>query len=199
MLLHIRILWDLLDSKSIPYDPPRHIIDSFSAKFGSKAQVEALDIQRAHPLVDAESVQLPTSVVEKTGSRIVANHSKVNTSILSYMKACIARFGFTLWRPDLRQNADSLYNSALRIIAIETFQQALVSNVYGLAFKINTVYAADVSLLIKIYNHFVFHYFAGRYRRDSKNPGSVVRMDKKSGPYKLRSDVGFLFGISASV
>lgn len=189
MLLHIRILWGLLDSTSIPFDPHPEVLASFSKRFSTETQLQALIVNQARPLINTNHILLPGAAILKKGSRIITNYGKIDENVLEYIKGCIARFGLSSWCPDLRQNPKSLYNSACRIIAIDTFQQALVAGAYSRAFTINTRYATNTEILIKTYDHCVFYFFAGRYRRDVRNPGSVVRADEKGTIYKNRQRV----------
>ena len=105
--------------------------------------------------------------------------------MLIFIQTYLSRSGLNCWCPDLRQSAYSLYNSACRIIAIDTFKQALVSHTY-LALAPNTSYASNMDVLVKLYDHFVFHYMRLRYRRDGRTPGSVTLQLQASPQYQGR-------------
>jgi hypothetical protein len=109
----------------------------------------------------------------------------VEEHILEYIQACLAKFGLICWCPDLRQSPYSLYNCACRIIALDTFKQALVSHAY-MHLKPNTAYASDMVLLTKLYNHFVYHFILSRYKTDLRNPGRVKAADTLSPQYRSR-------------
>src|SRR6266545_7199970 len=79
------------------------------------------------------------------------------------MQSRLATFGLTSWCPDLRQTPYSLYNSACHIIALDTFKQALVSHTYA-TLQPNLIYATDMNLLIKLYDHFVHYYMFTRLK-----------------------------------
>ncbi|KAF6759724.1 hypothetical protein DFP72DRAFT_806084, partial [Ephemerocybe angulata] len=186
--LHIRILWNLMDSSAIPFDPNPAILEEFARQFATEADLPNLTERQARPLVNPELVQiaLPPLADIKDGKKISVAYSKVDTGILQNIKGSMARFGLVSWSPDLRQNAHSMYNSACRNIAINTFQHALGVRAYSTAFEINHRFTNENELLVKIYNNFVHHYMASRYRREVKNPGSVARVDKKGPEYKRR-------------
>jgi hypothetical protein len=98
----------------------------------------------------------------------------------------------TSWGPDLRETAYSLYNSACRIIALDTFKQALVSHAYT-STQPNLKYVKDMALLIKIYDHIVHQYFYSCWHLDIQHPGSVAAEDETNPAYKARNCVSFIY------
>jgi hypothetical protein len=136
------------------------------------------------------------SVASNFSSRVASQVRQVEEHMLEYMQASLARFGLTTWCPDLRQTAYSLYNSACRIIALDTFKQALVAHTYA-HLQPNTAYVKDTSLLVKLYDHFVHHYMFMRYKKDKRNPGSVRAADDAGPQYRgrkrVRGKVCFLY------
>ncbi len=123
--------------------------------------------------------------------RIAGQARLIEEHMLGYIQACLSRFGMQHWCPDLCQSAYSLYNSACRIIAIDTFKQALISHTY-IHISLNTIYASNMDILIKLYDHFVFHYLLVRYRREARQPGSVQKELQSNPMYQGRIRVGFL-------
>ena len=98
----------------------------------------------------------------------------------------------TSWCPDLREMAHSLYNSACRIIALDTFKQALVSHAYaGVQPKLD--YVKDMQLLIKIYGHIIHQFFHSRWCRELQCPGSVAAADEASPAYRSRTRVSVVY------
>lgn len=112
----------------------------------------------------------------------------IEEHILEYIQACLAKFGLVVWCPDLNQTPYALYNSACRIIALDTFRQALVSHAYA-HLAPNLKYAKDMILLVKLYDHFVHHYLYSRYKKESRIPGSVLAADTASPQYRRRKRV----------
>ncbi len=123
--------------------------------------------------------------------RIAGQARLIEEHRLGYIQACLSRFGMQRWCPDLCQSAYSLYNSACRIIAIDTFKQALISHTY-IHISLNTIYTSNMDILIKLYDHFVFHYLLVRYRREARQPGSVQKELQSNPMYQGRIRVGFL-------
>lgn len=188
--LHIRIIWNLLNQDDIPYDPDPEVLRAFAERFGSEAELQELILNKNRPLtVNPDDVQLPNSVMEKNGSRIVSDYRKIDHSILQFIRQSMARVGMVRWGPDLRQSPNAHYNLLCRNLAINTFQQALTIGAYQAAFDLNERYLNDGALLIKLYNSIVHSFFKSRYQRQVTNPGSVARTLKKSPAYKQRDRV----------
>lgn len=185
MSLHLRILWSLLDAKAIPLNPPSELLADFHRRFSDSNENHLFVIQAAGPeLIPRHLIQVGTSMSSSTG-RIAEQARSVEQHMLSYIQLCLSRFGLRCWCPDLRQSAYSLYNAACRIIALDTFKQALVSHAY-LALAPNTIYASNTDVLVKLYDHFVYHYMRLRYRREGRVPGSVALQLQASPQYQGR-------------
>ena len=191
--LHIRILWKLLDAKAVPQDPPAELLRLFSAHFSSEAEL-FVSRDTGPELIPRHLVLVGTAMSTAKG-RIAAQARLVEEHMLDYIQACLSRFGLQRWCPDLRQSAYSLYNSACRIIAIDTFKQALISHAY-IHLSPNILYASNMDILIKLYDHFVFHYLLLRYRREGRQPGSVRKELQSNPQYQGRIRVGLLFCVS---
>lgn len=189
MSLHIRILWALLDGKAVPQDPPAELLRLFSSRFSSEA--ELIVSRDTGPEIIPRHLILVGTAMSAIKGRIASQARLVEEHMLGYIQACLSRFGLQRWCPDLRQSAYSLYNSACRIIAIDTFKQALVSHAY-IHLSPNTVYASNMDILIRLYDHFVFHYLLLRYRREGRQPGSVQKELRSNPQYQGRIRVGFL-------
>jgi len=195
MALHLRILWILLDSKDIPQDPPAQSLRIFSARFSTEAELftsRDSDVE----LIPRHLVQVGTSMSAASG-RIAAQARLVEEHMLSYIQACLSKFGLQRWCPDFRQSAYSLYNAACRIIALDTFKQALISHAY-LHLTPNTIYASNMDILIRLYDHFVFHYMLLRYRREGCKPGSVMQELQANPQYQARIRVSTLIDLSVT-
>ena len=185
LALHVRFLWGLLDPRDVPSNPLDKELRIFDARFSVHKNL--YDIPTGPPLVPLSLVKVGLSVSLASG-RIAAQAQMIEEHILEYMQACIARFGLTRWAPDLRQTPYSLYNAACRIIALDTFKQAVVAHTYD-HIGPNVAYVKDVPLLIKLYDHFVHYYLFNRYKKDSCNAGSVRVADEANPIYKNRARV----------
>ena len=190
MVLHLRILWGLLDSKEVPQNPPASLLAEFHQRFSDEGQLFATR-ETGSELIPRHLIQIGTLMSSANG-RQAGQARNVEQHMLSYIQACLARFGLVCWCPDLRQSAYSLYNSACRIIAMDTFKQALVSHTY-LALAPNTSYASNMIILVKLYDHFVYHYMRTYYRREGRVPGSVAAQLQASPQYQGRIRVRVFF------
>jgi hypothetical protein len=92
--------------------------------------------------------------------------------VLDYMVAYCTRFGITEWCPDLRDTPYSTYNSAMRMIGIDTFRHCLSAKAYE-CFGADPHHSQDMVTIIKFYDHFVHYVQHSRYLREKKRPGSV--------------------------
>ena len=189
MSLHVRILWALLDAKAVPQDPPAEIIRLFSTRFSTEADL--FSRRESGPELIPRHLVLVGTAMSAAKGRIAGQARLVEEHMLSYIQACLSRFGLQRWCPDLHQSAYSLYNSACRIIAIDTFKQALISHTY-IHLSPNTLYASNMDILIKLYDHFVFHFMLLRYRREARQPGSVQKELQSNPQYQGRIRVSFL-------
>ena len=187
MTLHIRILWGLLDPKEVPKTPPAEMLATFSERFSTEASI--YECREGPSLILPSLVQIGSSVSVTDHGQINAQVRQVEEHMLEYMQSCLARFGFVAWCPDLQLTPYSLYNAACRVIALDTFKQALVSHTYA-HLKPNTTYAKNMPFLIRLYDHIVHHYLYLRYKKDSRNPGSVRAADEAGPQYRGRVRVG---------
>ncbi|KAF6741356.1 hypothetical protein DFP72DRAFT_834259, partial [Ephemerocybe angulata] len=185
--LHIRILFRLLNGRSVPPTPPDLAITKFNDRFKSNADITHQTRSKT-VLVAVNEVRCAAFVANSPhrDSRIAKTVRKMKDSVILFIDTCLARYGLTEWCPDFRQSAHSLYNAAHRTIAIDTFQQAAVSHAYA-SLKPNLKYAEDMGWLMKLYDHIVHHFFYRRYVRNLRNPGSVAAEDEANSAYHNRS------------
>jgi hypothetical protein len=184
--LHIRLLWGLFDSKDIPKLPEEAVLTRFKEHFLTEASLE--NFQARRPIVPISLVKVTSTKLGRIGAQL----GLIEEHIISYIQGCLARFGMTSWCPDLRETAYSLYNSACRIIALDTFKQAVISHAYaGVQPKLD--YVKDMQLLMKIYDHIVHQFFYSRWRRDVQRPGSVAAADETNPAYKARNRVSVTY------
>ena len=159
-------------------DPSDQILATFASCFSTEASLYEC---REGPMHIAPTLVQIRSLVSITDhGQIATQILLVEEHILEYMQACLARFGLMLWCPDLHQTPYALYNVACRVIALDTFKQALVSHTYA-HLKLNMTYAWEMEWLIHLYDH---HYMYLQYQRDSRNPGCVTAADKASPRYR---------------
>jgi len=184
-------LWGLFNVKDIPKLPDDKTLDQFKERFLTEESLGGY--QSRCPLIPISLVNITSTKLGKIGSQL----GLIEEHIISYIQGCLARFGMTSWGPDLRQTAYSLYNSACRIIALDTFKQALISHAYA-SVRPNLQYANDMQLLIKIYDHIVHDYFYSCWRQDIQRPGSVAAGDETNPAYRARTHVSFIYNTGSS-
>jgi hypothetical protein len=188
MSLHICILWTLLNAKAVPQDPSAELLRLFSARFSNEADL--FSTRDSGPELIPRHLILVGTAMSAAKGRIAGQARLVEEHMLGYIQACLSRFGMQCWCPDLCQSAYSLYNSACHIITIDTFKQALISHAY-IHIGPNTIYASNMDILIKLYDHFIFHYLLVRYRREARQPGAVQKEFQSNPMYQGRIRVGF--------
>lgn len=186
--LHLRILWGLLDANEVPKNPPDEIVSSFNKRFSTEAQLYASQ-NSDRDLYPRHLVQIGTAMSVVQTGRIANQARLVEEHMLDYVQARLAKIGLPFWCPDLRHSAYSLYNSAHRIVALDTFRQALVSHTY-IHLNPNAAYASTSPILIRLFDHFVFHYMKLRYQREGRHPGTVTRSLRNNPQYVARIRVG---------
>lgn len=191
MSLHIRLLWGQLDAKDIAEDPPATVVTEFGRHCSTEEQLYQFRSPQSRQIIDPTLVKIGTSDIIK-GGRLANAIRLVEEHLIHYIQAYLSRFGLLRWCPDLRQSPYSLYNSACRIVAIDTFKQAIVSHAYD-HYKPKRCYIDDMELLIKIYDHLVHHFHFSRYQREVRKPGSVRATDDASPSYHSRKRVCCLF------
>ncbi|KAF4615913.1 hypothetical protein D9613_006379 [Agrocybe pediades] len=186
MQTHVRILWGLLDPKAIPQDPSPEVLSDFAEHFTSKDSL--YKTRRGGPnLVLPWKVKIGSAVANVSiKSRLLDQIRPIEENMLAHIQSILARFGLEIWCPDFRQSPYALYNAALRIVAIDTFKQALISWSYA-HLAPNMAYVHDMDLLIKLYDHFVHHHLYSRYKRDARRPGGVLEADLAAPVFQRRT------------
>lgn len=112
----------------------------------------------------------------------------VEDSILKFVQVLMSNFGITRWCPDFDQTPYSMYNSACRIIALQTFTQAVIGRGYDFII-FNKKYLDDQALLMRLYNHFVHYRMYDAFKKELRNPGSIQAISESNPQYQSRSRV----------
>ncbi|KAF9033676.1 hypothetical protein BJ165DRAFT_1534605 [Panaeolus papilionaceus] len=175
-MFHIRVMWNQVDRRSIPYDPSIEALKSFDERFISE---EDLYQQRyAEPLIQAQEVNIQDyrALQRDTKNRNYTRLKLIPDTAIAMMKMTAARYGLKLWAPDLRQAPYGLYNSACRMSAIDSFRQANTGGIYAM-FKPDTRFNGNLDLLIKVYDHTVHYLHYRRYLRELALPGANAALD----------------------
>ncbi|EFP91720.1 uncharacterized protein PGTG_17457 [Puccinia graminis f. sp. tritici CRL 75-36-700-3] len=177
LYVHIKLIWNLLEQKTIPGPPHPETIKEFTARFSNADEIEKTANDPAGesliPVKDVVTFKDLQLGRKKVGKGLV----NLEEFFVSYTKAILAHLGIRRWAPDLEDLPDSLYNEACRQAALKSFRQAAVGGVYAYM-NINPKYATDLGLLIPAYNHYVHFLQKNRYNRE-KNQSGKFRMDEE--------------------
>lgn len=183
--LHLRILWGLLVSFAVPAFPPDCVLALFDQQFASMSAVMAA---RTGPALVAPDLITIAGSGRNTATHGTHAHkaAQVEETALGFMATFLARFGLSSWAPDFRRSAYSLYNSACRIVAIMSFQQALLAHAYVHLAPV-LKYAQDMPLMIKLYDHFVHHTQYRRWYKETLLPGVTALRESLRTVYQRRT------------
>ncbi|KAJ3569004.1 hypothetical protein NP233_g5339 [Leucocoprinus birnbaumii] len=184
--LHIRILWGMIDANAVPPTPQPSHVAAFKAHFSESAT--DTDLQRAcngEQLIESNLVEIGSLISPATQKQIASAVKNVEEFILRFVQTFISRFGLIRWCPDFDQSPYSLYNSACRLIALNTFNQAVVSHAYD-SLRPNTKYLTNTDMLIKLYDHFVHHRMYEVFKRELRVPGSAQALSDANPQHQSR-------------
>ncbi|KAG6884577.1 hypothetical protein C0992_006071, partial [Termitomyces sp. T32_za158] len=194
---HIRILFGAVNNASIPEDPDLHTINTFQQRFSSAMEVDRILKGNANAAsfrgADQQAMEslrdLRIRCAQDPTSNIVLGMSRVPENALRMIFATVHSFGLPAWRPDLvGGTATSLYNGALEMIAIWTFEQAAATFAYQ-HFSPNLTYLHDMSVIQKLYRNFVWSYIRNLVMKEKKEPGSIARSLQENKAYKNRQEL----------
>ena len=184
----------MLDAKDVPVDPPAQVQVIFMANCSTEDDFRQFRAPESQELVSPTLIKIGTAASIQKQGKLATQVRLVEEHMLQYIHSYLARFGLIRWCPDLRQSAYSLYNAACRIVAVDTFKQALMIHAYSFLSP-NRAYVNDLSLLFKIYDHIVHHYHFVRYQRNVRNPGCVKATDDASPTYQGRRRVSAVLSV----
>ncbi|KNZ59539.1 hypothetical protein VP01_1708g1 [Puccinia sorghi] len=130
----------------------RHVNNSASAQLIAETDVQTMKDARAGRI--------------KVGNNFV----HIDETHIRYMHGYLARIGIRCWGPNLEEGPESLFNSACRISALNTFRQMACSGGYDFM-NFNHKYVNDMARFINAYNHYVHHLSSHKFLAEIKQPG----------------------------
>jgi hypothetical protein len=148
----------------------RHLDDSNAAELVSRADIETMK--------DAWAGRI------KVGKNFV---HIAETHIL-YVHGYLAKLGIQCWGPNLEEGPESLFNSACRISALNTFRQVAGAGGYDFM-NFNQAYKDDMVILIRAYNHYVHHISFNKFSAELKQPGKYKETVEAKNTSRNRSRV----------
>jgi hypothetical protein len=183
-------MWHLLQVGSIPSLPPHIQLKQFNLHFSSS--------EHLLPLRDASTIIPPTMVIiiHASQSAQPGCHAKDATmaeqQVIDVITLQCARYGVVEWSPNLCDSAYLLYNSAMCLVAIDSFRQCLTSKAYA-CFGANPHHAQDMGTIIKFYDHFVHYVQQTRFQLNAKAPGSVhdAEEHKNAANWQIKVNVSY--------
>ncbi|KAI7947786.1 hypothetical protein MJO28_009694 [Puccinia striiformis f. sp. tritici] len=147
---HIKLLWGMFEVRTPPPPANPELVRQFCSTFKDVSDFERhVDNANAAQLVAAANVQT------------LKDARWENQSIRR-------------WGPNLEEGQESLFNSACRIAALNTFLQMAGAGGYDFM-GFNHAYRDDVVLSIKTYDHFVHHLSSKKFCAEVKEPGKYAK------------------------
>ncbi|KAA1089215.1 hypothetical protein PGT21_010489 [Puccinia graminis f. sp. tritici] len=175
VFIHIKVLWGLLKSDSVPKAPDLWDLQEFYDNFSREDHVNqvACFASSGRELIDINQVQV---LKDARAGRIQIGNSylHVGDNFIRYAKGLMARLGFRKWCPNLEEDCDLLYNAACRIAAVTTFQELAGAKAYAYL-NINREAVQNMGFLIQCYNHFVHFLMLEKYKKENKEKGKLQK------------------------
>ncbi|KAJ6471065.1 hypothetical protein C8R47DRAFT_1077415 [Mycena vitilis] len=125
------------------------------------------------PIIDPAQVKVGVSVEDAIHSRnnIIRAFFQLEESAILHIKCYLAKLGLSVWAVDFTQSPYSMYNTAMRMCAIDTFRFMLGATYYDFLHP-DTRYVNDPALMTKIYDHFVHVYLFKKWKLEMRAEGS---------------------------
>jgi hypothetical protein len=185
----------LLSKDSIPPLPSPATLAAFHSRFATQEDIlECRDSQNL--LVDERTVIFVRTSSLLKPVKYAADAARLEEFWYAYFATYCARFGVTLWRPDLRDTPYSMYNAILRIIVIDTFRQAVLAGAYRYK-GADPDLMSNMLMLFRMYDNFVHHRQRNRFLIEMKNPGALLAQEAKGAAYAGRDRVSLMGCVSS--
>ncbi|KAJ7920905.1 hypothetical protein B0H13DRAFT_2318958 [Mycena leptocephala] len=176
--LHGYILWGITRSDTAPMRPSTSFMAAYERRrepgFLATLKQTLRSATTAH-VGAAKMVKLLRTQAEEdrnNGSIIAGNILRVEEAFLLKIFSGVLTAGLESWCPDVLSPPDTLYNQTHEIVFTQTLRS--VGNSFAYRFLEPTPSGFDnPSLLIDIFNSFVFNYMRDKTRVDMKDPGKL--------------------------
>jgi len=126
----------------------------------------------------------------RSKNRIVRAFFQLEESAILHVKAYLSKLGITVWAVDFRQSPWSMYNTAMRMCAIDTFRYLLTGTYYDFLHP-DTRYIKDSGLMVRLYDHFVHRYLYDKWKLEIQAEGSNRLNAERNKASQARSRVSF--------
>ncbi|KNZ60831.1 hypothetical protein VP01_1494g1 [Puccinia sorghi] len=198
LFTHIRLLWGMVEVSTPPPAANPELVRQFCTHF------QNIDAFQRHA-DDSSAAQLITQADVNTlkdarAGRIQVGHNFVfiDDSHIAYMHGYLAKLGIRCWGPNLEEGPESLFNSACRMAALNTFRQVAGAGGYDFM-NFNRNYLDDMVRLIRTYNHYVHHVSWNKFSMERKQPGKCKETAESKSNAKNRArlrDARYKFAVA---
>ncbi|KAJ7620645.1 hypothetical protein DFH06DRAFT_942862, partial [Mycena polygramma] len=168
---HIRFIWGCLTSGKAPRSAFPEDVSIFNMRFNGLTVAELRRTgQLGRPIISPTDVGLDVKEAIRSKSKIISAFYKVEESAILHVRTYLARLGLRSWAPDFTQSPYSMYNTTMRMCAIDTFRFLVAGTHYDFL-RPNTSFLNDFGLLTGMYDHFVHHYMCEKWKTEIRAPG----------------------------
>lgn len=186
--VHVRVLWGMIQTKSVPPAVDEESLQLFHASFQDLKQVQRAIESVGTPLLVAKS-QIKTLRDASMGKiKLGRGMVTLDQQAIFTIHGALAKAGLSKWGPDLTQSHDSLFNAACRYLCLQTFREVAVGPSYRFL-GVNPEYVDDIGVMTSAYNHYVHFLSAAKFKREVKAPGHLVETENMKTVSKRRERV----------
>ncbi|KAG0139000.1 hypothetical protein CROQUDRAFT_55381, partial [Cronartium quercuum f. sp. fusiforme G11] len=185
LYVHIKMMWGLYKPSDVPPTPDAALLKEFYTRFNSSEEIESVVNNPASTDLIAQESIMSLKELRTSDRKIARGLGHINEISILYISGILAKVGIRAWGPDLNNAPDSLYNSACRITALNTFHQLLAIGTYNYM-NVNLKHANSLSLITSVYNHYVHFVMAAKYKTERNNAGKVKKQCTKKTIQKNR-------------
>jgi hypothetical protein len=177
LFLHIQILWGLFKQNLVPAKVNPTLAQEFHAQFQNSDQIKQAVNHPESPQVISQEDILSLRQGHARRFKLGQGLGNINEMHIRYVHAVFSKVGICVWGPNLEDSHNSLFNSACRITALNTFRQLASSGAYQYM-NINHSCLNELSFLVNADNHYVHFVMEARYKKEMKEIGKHAK-DKK--------------------
>lgn len=182
------MLWGLFEQNSVPPKVDPALSKEFQNQFSSVPDLEAAVSDPSAPDLIAQEDIISLRQGRSGRFKLGRGLANIDEMHILYVHGILAKVGIRIWGPNLEESHDSLFNSACRITALNTFRQLSVSGAYQYM-NINLTNINKMSLLISAYNHYVHYVLESRFKKELKQAGKHRFDESKKSIQKNRERV----------
>ncbi|KAJ7256053.1 hypothetical protein C8J57DRAFT_1721614 [Mycena rebaudengoi] len=187
---HLRFIAGCLESALAPSSASPAVVQQFELRFEGLTVTELKRLgQIGSPIIKPSEVKLGLSVQEyvRSKNRIVRAFFQLEEAAILHVKAYFAKLGIVTWAVDFSQSPYSMYNSAMRMCAIDTFRFMIAGTYYDFLHP-DTSYIKDSGLLVRLYDHFIHRYMFDKWKAEIRMPGGneLTAERNKFSQYRIR-------------